>query len=123
MKTDGRKSQDERAKRGRAAAVEVHIEELLLHGFDPCDRFSIGDAVEQELTRLLAEQDGWTLPDCAREIERVNGRTFKVAPGGPAGVGTEVARAVHGALGVAPPANSARKTQVRTHSVGGSGET
>jgi hypothetical protein len=35
--------------------IELHIEELLLHGFDPSDREAIGQAVQLELTRLLSE--------------------------------------------------------------------
>jgi hypothetical protein len=34
--------------------TEVHIEELVLHGFAPGDRWRIGDAFEQELRGLLA---------------------------------------------------------------------
>ena len=34
--------------------IEVHIEELVLHGFDPAARWQIGDAVEHELRGLLA---------------------------------------------------------------------
>jgi hypothetical protein len=101
MKAAGPKSH--RHTRGlRAGALEVHIEELVLHGFGAGDRFPISDAVEQELTRLLAEQDGWILPSGPLAIEQLNGGTFKVAPGGrPAGVGRDVARAVHGAFGAA----------------------
>ena len=36
--------------------IELHIEELVLHGFSPGDRYRIGEAVEQELTRLLADR-------------------------------------------------------------------
>jgi len=36
-------------------SVELRIEELVLHGFAPGDRYVIGDAVERELTRLLDE--------------------------------------------------------------------
>ena len=36
--------------------IEVHIEELVLHGFAPEDRWSIGDALERELRALLAEK-------------------------------------------------------------------
>ena len=36
--------------------VELHIEELVLHGFAPSCRYRIGEAVERELQRLLAEQ-------------------------------------------------------------------
>jgi len=34
--------------------IEVHIEELVLHGFAPGDRWKIGDAVDRELRTLLA---------------------------------------------------------------------
>jgi hypothetical protein len=36
--------------------VELRVDELVLHGFAPSDRHAIGDAVERELTRLLAKQ-------------------------------------------------------------------
>jgi hypothetical protein len=89
-----------RTRGTRAGAMEVHIEELVLHGFNAGDRLSIGDAVEQELTRLLAEEHGLSGLSGPMSIERINGGAFKVAPGGrPAGVGAGVARAVHGAIG------------------------
>ena len=34
--------------------IEVHIEELILHGFDPADRWRIGDALQKELRGFLA---------------------------------------------------------------------
>ena len=40
----------------RPGWIELHIEELVLHGFAPGDRHPIGDAVEHELIRLFAEQ-------------------------------------------------------------------
>ncbi len=39
-----------------AMDVELHIEELILEGFAPGDRYSIGEAVERDLTRLLNEE-------------------------------------------------------------------
>jgi len=39
-----------------ASVVELHIEELVLHGFRSGDRFHIGDALERELVRLLGKQ-------------------------------------------------------------------
>jgi hypothetical protein len=36
--------------------IEVHIEELVLHGFAVGDRWRIGDALESELRGLLAER-------------------------------------------------------------------
>ena len=34
--------------------IEVHIEELILHGFEPSNRWRIGDALQEELQGLLA---------------------------------------------------------------------
>jgi hypothetical protein len=110
MEIAGAKSQGEAARGKRAAGVEVHIDELVLHGFDVADRFPIRDALERELTRLLAERGALSHLSGPMEIERMNGGSFKVSPGGrAAGVGAEVARAVHGALGAAREGRSSRK--------------
>lgn len=36
--------------------IEFDIEELILHGFPPGDRHLIGDAMQNELARLLVER-------------------------------------------------------------------
>ena len=36
--------------------IRLHIEELVLHSFAPNDRYAIADAVQQELSRLLAAE-------------------------------------------------------------------
>jgi len=36
--------------------IEVHIEELILHGFEPASRWRIADALQQELRGLLAAE-------------------------------------------------------------------
>jgi hypothetical protein len=33
--------------------IDVHVEELVLHGFEPANRWLIADALEQELRGLL----------------------------------------------------------------------
>jgi hypothetical protein len=81
------------------AALELHIEELVLHGFAPGDRYQIGEAVEHELARLFAEQGapGWLAE--GGEIGRVDGGAFEMTPGSKAGtIGTQVAHAIHGGL-------------------------
>ena len=35
--------------------VELVIDEVVLHGFDPRDRHRIGDAIERQLTARLAD--------------------------------------------------------------------
>ena len=81
--------------------IELHIEELVLHGFAPGDRFRIAEAVEQELGRLLLEQqDVSPLFEKSGKIERLNAGTFKMTPGiRPEAVGARVAQAVHSGLG------------------------
>ena len=37
--------------------IRLRIDQLVLHGFDPRDRHAIGDAVRDELTRLLSAGD------------------------------------------------------------------
>ena len=84
------------------ARIELHIEELVLHGFAPGDRASIGAAVQAELVRLLAEHGapaGWGRGADAA-AERLDGGEFALAPGARAdSIGAQVARAVYGSLG------------------------
>lgn len=83
----------------KARNLELHIEQLVLHGFPPGDRYRIGAAVEAELTRLFAEQG--VPPSLAQngEVARLDGGAFEVAPGSKAeAVGAQVAEAVYGGL-------------------------
>jgi hypothetical protein len=79
--------------------IELHIEELGLHGFAAGDRYRIGEAVQRELARLLAEQG--VPPGLARggEVARLDGGSFLIEAGGkPEAMGARVAQAVHGGL-------------------------
>jgi hypothetical protein len=42
--------------------LHVHIDELVLHGFDAASRHGIGDAVQAELQRRFAEQASMLSP-------------------------------------------------------------
>jgi hypothetical protein len=83
--------------------IELHIEELVLHGFAPSDRYTIADAVERELSRLLAENSGnagWprSLADNSSR-PRVDAGNFQVAPSAKASsIGDQIAQAVHGGI-------------------------
>jgi hypothetical protein len=79
--------------------IELHIEELVLHGLPPGDRYRIGEAVEQELSRLLADRGVPHSLVMGGEIASVDGGAFEVAPGSRADVvGAQVAKAVYGGL-------------------------
>ena len=90
---------DEDAAAQRATgAIELHIEELALHGFPAADRHAIGGAVERELARLLGQQEDRSgLVD--REIAQLEGGTFAVAPNAtPEMIGTQIAQTIYSGL-------------------------
>jgi hypothetical protein len=79
--------------------IELHIEELTVHGFSGADQSHIGEAVKKELSRLLLERG--VPPSIVRDAEtaRLDGGEFEVKPGsGAEAIGAQVARAVYGGL-------------------------
>ncbi|NOR41697.1 MAG: hypothetical protein GQ572_00050 [Gammaproteobacteria bacterium] len=79
--------------------IELNIEELVLHGFSPGDRYGIGEAVEHELTRLLGDRGVPQSLVQGGEIANMDGGAFEVAQGSRAQVvGAQVAKAVYGGL-------------------------
>jgi hypothetical protein len=81
-------------------AVELQIEELVLHGFAPEDGPLLGAVVERELARLLAAEGG--PPSLARGgvVARLDGGAFEVAAGATAdAIGAQVAQAIYRGLG------------------------
>lgn len=80
-------------------AVEVRIEELVLHGFAPGDRHAIADAVQVELARLM--QAGALLVRGQNELafKRMDAGAFQVKRGSKAeSSGTQIARSVFRSL-------------------------
>ena len=75
--------------------IELHIDELVLHGFDPHQRHDVGDAVHAELARLLGEH-GIEITRGA-EIPHLDGGSFALRPGARS-AGEGIARKVHVAL-------------------------
>lgn len=83
--------------------IRLHIEELVLHSFAPNDRYAIADAVERELSRLLAADfDNAGLPPALADSSgrpRVDAGNFQVTPGaGGDSIGAQIAQAVHGGI-------------------------
>lgn len=87
-------------KGATAASIELHVDELVLHGFAPGDRYRIARALERELGRLLATQ---TDPQRFAEhagAARIEAGAFAMTPGTtPETAGAQVARAVFGSIG------------------------
>ena len=76
--------------------LELHIEELVLHGFPVSQHRSIGDAVQKELTRLIEEQGMPSLTTRPVSLERLNAGSFKTAKQATAPViGRQLARQIH----------------------------
>lgn len=82
--------------------IELHIEELVLHGFSPAYRYRIAEAVERELARFFSEQ---SIPPAllnGGEIAHMDGGAFQVqSEARPDTIGAQVARAVFRGLGLA----------------------
>ncbi|OQA39752.1 MAG: hypothetical protein BWY52_03047 [Chloroflexi bacterium ADurb.Bin325] len=82
----------------RPQAIELHIEELALHGFEPDQRRAIAQAVEEALAQLLAERGlppGWGE---AAQIDRLEAGQFQVAAAArPATIGGQIAAALYAA--------------------------
>ena len=77
-------------------SVELHIEELVLHGFAPGDRYAIGDAVERELARLLGEQGVPISLRSENATDEIRGATFNAAHNAkPPAIGRQIAQAVY----------------------------
>ncbi|GET39211.1 hypothetical protein [Microseira wollei] len=79
--------------------IELHIEELVLHGMGGSDRYLIGEALQQELTRLLSEKG--LPPSLAQggEIARINAGEFEMKSGAkPEAIGIQIAHKIYGGL-------------------------
>ena len=89
----------------RPGAIKLHIEEVVLHGFEPADRAALGAALETELARLLAAADPAALTG-ANRVARIDGGAFEIpAQAAPGLTGARLARAVYDGLTGRPGRN------------------
>ena len=76
--------------------IELHIEELLLHGFDHVNRHRVGEAVKCELTRLLTERDVPSSLSRSGDFSTLDGGAFNLPSGSkPEAIGAQVAQSVY----------------------------
>lgn len=79
--------------------VELHIEELVLHGFAAGDRYAIAEAIEREMTQLFAERGVPPSLLQGGDVARLDSGAFDVVSNVKAdGIGGRVAQAVYGGL-------------------------
>jgi hypothetical protein len=84
--------------------VELHIEELVLHGFASADRHRIAEAMRMELARLVSAAGQVEALKNQPTLERgcggnIDGETIHIQAGEkPEAAGTRIARAVFGTM-------------------------
>lgn len=79
--------------------IELHIEQLILHGFLASDRHRIAGAVERELTNLLTDKG--ISPPMSKDFNAVSldGGTIEISQNSPAEkVGSQVAHSIYKGL-------------------------
>jgi hypothetical protein len=75
-------------------SIEVHIEELILHGAAPGSRWDVADALERELRELLGQRGVPTA--WSSNPERIQAGTVRANfQTGPTAAGAEIARAAY----------------------------
>ncbi len=81
------------------SAIELHIERLVLSGFESNDAPVIGAALRDELARLLAmPQTGGAMME-NRELSRIDAGSVSIGLDRPVDTGRQVARAVYRGMG------------------------
>lgn len=81
------------------ARIELIIDEIVLHGFDPRHRHAIGDAVERQLSALLAERAGALGELTSRAVPHDDGGHVSTPAGAsPAVVGSAIADGLMSAI-------------------------
>lgn len=82
-----------------AKNIELHINELVLHGFPRGEQHRIGESVRQELLRQLSEQG---VPDALTRqgnVSRLNAGSIRAGQGSkPETIGRQVAQVVYGSV-------------------------
>jgi len=84
----------------RRPRVEILIDELVLHGFSSADRYAVGEALQQELGRLVADT-GTDVLSGLQDASRLRAENIQLTAGArPDATGRQVAGAVHASLGL-----------------------
>lgn len=77
--------------------LELHIEELILHGFPVGDRHLISAAMQQELSRLFVEQGIPRSFTQSSEVPQLNAGAIQLTPTlKPDAIGVQIAQSIYG---------------------------
>ena len=78
-------------------SIEVHIGQLVLHGFSHSDRRPIAESIERELRSLLTQEE-FSNPT-SLEVDQINAGSFQLESSGRSeSAGANIARAIYGGL-------------------------
>ena len=105
----------------RLSPIELHIEELVLHGFSAGDRHAISDGLQLELARILTERNPYfAVTDDAR-LESINAGAFHLTSASrPEVIGVQVAQVLFG--GLAANASGSRDNHRSDHALNKEGK-
>jgi hypothetical protein len=79
--------------------LNLHIQDLVLHGFASIDRHRIGEAMERELARLFLGQGVPRSLAGPTEVDFLDGGVLKIASAAvPGSIGIQLARTIYGTL-------------------------
>jgi hypothetical protein len=80
-------------------SISIHIEDLILNGFNPTERYLISEVIQRELSRLLCERGSSASLEVDSRTDRIDGGSFPLILGAtPKTIGNQVARAVYGGM-------------------------
>jgi hypothetical protein len=98
MRQEQRKANLQRL-RHPVSTVDVFIDELILHGFSPADRYIVGDAFGHELGQLFENRESSISLIKEPHVPELNaGRIILPSNVKPVSVGIQVAQAVYRSL-------------------------
>lgn len=76
--------------------IEININELVLHGFSPADKFRIGQAVEQHLSLLFNQKDIPSSLQKNNDVHLMNAGDFRMSANDTAGsIGNQIAGTIY----------------------------
>jgi hypothetical protein len=94
----------ERSRNATRPSIELTIQELIVEGVEPAQRYPLGEAVRSELTRLLKDEGLSRQALIPSAPDKVDGGAISIQPGERgAAVGDRIARAIYSGLNNAAP--------------------
>lgn len=76
--------------------INIHIDNLVIHGFDRIERDQVGSAVQKELSRLISEQGLPSALKKSQTIGNLNAGEFRTGKSSsPRNVGIQVAQKIY----------------------------